>query len=84
MSARSLAVGTRSGAAPRHDRAWPGHPRLFTDVTRHRGNRVDIPAFELRRAGLTHSDLRGLLRQNGVWDMSEVQSAIFEERGEPR
>jgi uncharacterized membrane protein YcaP (DUF421 family) len=36
---------------------------------------------ELRRAGLTHSDLRGLLRQNGVRDMSEVRFAIFEERG---
>jgi uncharacterized membrane protein YcaP (DUF421 family) len=35
----------------------------------------------LRRSGLTHADLSGLLRQRGIDDMAEVRYAIFEQRG---
>ena len=36
---------------------------------------------ELKRTGLTESDLFALLRERGVTDLSEVQYAIFEHRG---
>jgi uncharacterized membrane protein YcaP (DUF421 family) len=37
---------------------------------------------ELRRSGLTQSDLYGLLRQRGYGDLSEVRYVIFEQRGQ--
>jgi uncharacterized membrane protein YcaP (DUF421 family) len=37
---------------------------------------------ELRRSGLTRSDLYGLLRQRGVEDLSEARFVIFEQRGQ--
>jgi len=37
---------------------------------------------ELRRCGLTRSDLYGLLRRQGVEDLGEVRFAIFEQRGQ--
>ncbi|MDP9472175.1 MAG: DUF421 domain-containing protein, partial [Chloroflexota bacterium] len=37
---------------------------------------------ELRRCGLTHGDLYGLLRQHGIGDLSEVQFVIFEQSGQ--
>lgn len=37
---------------------------------------------QLRRSGITVSDLHGLLRQRGVHDLSEVRYVIFEQRGQ--
>ncbi len=37
---------------------------------------------ELRRCGLTHSDLYGLLRQRGISDLGELRFVIFEQRGQ--
>ncbi|QBQ56467.1 DUF421 domain-containing protein [Nitrosococcus wardiae] len=37
---------------------------------------------ELRRCGLTRNDLYGLLRQQGIEDLSEVQFVICEQRGQ--
>ncbi|SDY87878.1 Uncharacterized membrane protein YcaP, DUF421 family [Modestobacter sp. DSM 44400] len=36
---------------------------------------------ELRRSGLTYSDLDGLLRRHNIRDLSEVRYVIFEQRG---
>jgi uncharacterized membrane protein YcaP (DUF421 family) len=36
---------------------------------------------ELRRCGLTHADLDGILRQQGVERLSDVKYLIFEQRG---
>ncbi len=36
---------------------------------------------ELRKSGLTESDLYGLLRQKGVADLREVRLVVFEQRG---
>jgi uncharacterized membrane protein YcaP (DUF421 family) len=36
---------------------------------------------QLRRSGLTQDDLYGILRQQGVVDLSHVQFVIFEQRG---
>jgi uncharacterized membrane protein YcaP (DUF421 family) len=36
---------------------------------------------ELKRSGLTHDDLYGLLRQHGVTELSDVQVVLFEQRG---
>lgn len=37
---------------------------------------------ELRRCGLTRSDLYGLLRQRGIEDLSKTEFVIFEQRGQ--
>lgn len=37
---------------------------------------------ELKRCGLTLSDLYGLLRQHGVDDLKEVRYVVFEQRGQ--
>jgi len=37
---------------------------------------------ELRRSGITRADLYGLLRQQGVHALDEVQYVIFEPRGQ--
>ena len=37
---------------------------------------------ELRRCGLTHSDLYGLLRQRGISDLGELRFVVFEQRGQ--
>lgn len=37
---------------------------------------------ELRRCGMTESDLRGLLRQRGVGDLSEARFVVLEQRGQ--
>ena len=37
---------------------------------------------ELRRCGLTRSDLYGLLRQRGVGDLGEVRFVVLERRGQ--
>lgn len=37
---------------------------------------------ELRRCGLTQSDLYSMLRKNGVDDLDEVRYVVFEHRGE--
>ena len=37
---------------------------------------------ELRRCGITESDLRGLLRQRGIGDLSEARFVVLERRGQ--
>ncbi|MFC5006218.1 DUF421 domain-containing protein [Dactylosporangium cerinum] len=37
---------------------------------------------ELRRTGLTHRDLYGLLRQHGVDELASVRFVVFEQRGQ--
>ena len=37
---------------------------------------------QVRRSGLTMSDLEGLLRRNGVTDLSDVRYVVFEARGQ--
>lgn len=41
----------------------------------------EIQERQLRRGGLTHADLDGLLRRSGVHDLAEVKYAVFESRG---
>lgn len=36
---------------------------------------------ELRRSGFTYTDLEGMLRQRNIYDLSQVQYVIFEQRG---
>ena len=36
---------------------------------------------ELKRSGLTHDDLYGLLRQHGVTELSDLEVVVFEQRG---
>jgi uncharacterized membrane protein YcaP (DUF421 family) len=64
-----------------HLRRFPGVVKLIEHPPRFLVADGRVLERELRRAGMTHDDLHGLLRQGGVQDMSEVRFAIFEQRG---
>jgi uncharacterized membrane protein YcaP (DUF421 family) len=44
--------------------------------------RGEVQHHQLRRSGLTRSDLEGLLRQRGVQDLSQVRYVVFESGGQ--
>lgn len=68
------AVITRLRQFPRLAHLIEHAPRLLVV-------RGQVLEDEVRRSGLTLSDLYGLLRQRGIEDLGEVRYAIFEERG---
>lgn len=63
-------------------RAVPGIGRLMEHPPLVLVANGEVRDGELRQAGLTRGDLYGLLRQQGVGDVSEVGYAIFEQRGQ--
>lgn len=62
-------------------RYWHGVSRAIDHVPRIlvRDGRLD--ERQMRRSGLTHSDLFALLRTEGVRELKEVRYVIFEQRG---
>ena len=62
-------------------RQWPRMASLFDHQPRVLVQDGRVLAGELRHAGLTEDDLYGILRQQGVVDLRQVQFVIFEQRG---
>lgn len=60
----------------------PGVARLLDHAPRLLVARGQVLEDELRRCGLTRDDLFGLLRRQGVGDLSEVRFAVLEPRGQ--
>jgi uncharacterized membrane protein YcaP (DUF421 family) len=65
-----------------HLRQVPGAAKLFEHAPRLLVAQGRVLEDELQRCGLTRSDLYGLLRRQGVGDLSEVRYAILEQRGQ--
>ena len=62
-------------------RQWPRMAFLFDHQPRVLVQDGRVLTGELRHAGLTEDDLYGILRQQGVVDLSQVHFVIFEQRG---
>ncbi|MEN6334726.1 MAG: YetF domain-containing protein [Phycisphaerales bacterium] len=62
-------------------RRFPTFARLIAHSPRLLVVRGRVLENEVRKCGLTLSDLYGLLRQRGVEDLGEVRYVIFEQRG---
>ena len=62
-------------------RQFPSLPFLFDHRPRVLVQDGRILPAELRHAGITEDDLYGILRQQGVVDLSQVRFVIFEQRG---
>ncbi len=62
-------------------RQFPSAALIFDHPPRVLVSQVQILDSELRRSGLTKSDLFGLLRQHGVLDLQDIHLVIFEQRG---
>jgi uncharacterized membrane protein YcaP (DUF421 family) len=63
-------------------RLLPGAKRVLEHAPRLLVLRGQVLEDELRRCGLTPSDLHGVLRQHGVEELSSVRYAVFEQRGQ--
>lgn len=62
-------------------RRFPAMARLFDHPPSILISQGQIIEPHLRRSGLTHADLFGILRQHGVLELHEVYLLIFEQRG---
>jgi uncharacterized membrane protein YcaP (DUF421 family) len=65
-----------------HLRQVPGAANFFEHAPRLLVAQGRVLGDELRRCGLTQGDLYGLLRRQGIGDLSEVRYAILEQRGQ--
>ena len=63
-------------------RQFPSVGKIFDHPPRVLVSRGQIVESELRRAGLTKSDLYGLLRQHGIVNLNDAHLVIFEQRGQ--
>jgi uncharacterized membrane protein YcaP (DUF421 family) len=63
-------------------RQFPGVAQLLEHAPRLLVAEGRVLEAELRRCGLTQSDLHTLLRRQGVADLSEVRFAVLEPRGQ--
>lgn len=62
-------------------RRFPRASRLFDHPPKLLVSQGKVLVSELHRAGLTTDDLHGLLRQHGIFELTDVYAVIFEQRG---